>query len=355
MASTFCIIAPHVPRSNADKKTVEVITVPDNGIGNGIDNGIGNGIGNGIDNGIGNGEVVALSLENRQLLYRQKLQRVLNQLPPFSPILNRLLASLSSEDVRFSDLSSLIEKDTVLSGHVLRMVNSAAMARRSRINSISHAVSVLGLVRLRNFLLSISIARLWQGTKTTPPWSMAKFNLHGAAVALMSDLLAQNCLCNYPEGAFLAGLLHDYGRLLIATALPEQFNQIMALVQTEESSLVDCERKVIGFTHPELSAMTLKSWHLPDDIIRGVQFHHQPDAERDLIPEPNAKVLLGHIIFAADTAISHLGFHVLPCDGPPKPSRPDAQAALQLLGFRDSAVKILDEFDKEYDAIKSFF
>ena len=335
MASTFCIISSHVPRAQPDKETVELMTVP--------------------DNGIDGAQVGVLSIENRQLLYRQKLQRVLNQLPPFSPILNRLLASLSSEDVRFSDLSSLIEKDTVLSGHVLRMVNSAAMARRSRINSISHAVSVLGLVRLRNFLLSISIARLWQGTKTTPPWSMAKFNLHGAAVALMSDLLAQNCRCQYPEGAFLAGLLHDYGRLLIATALPEQFNRIMSMVQEENASLVDCEREVIGFTHPELSAMTLKSWNLPEDIIRGVEFHHQPDAEQELLAEPAKGELLGRIIFAADTAISHLGFHVLPCDGPATPSRPDAQAALELLGFRDSAVKVLEEFDKEYDAVKSFF
>ena len=300
-----------------------------------------------------------LSIENRQVLYRQQIQRVLNNLPPFSPILNRLLASLASEDVRFSELAGLIEKDTVLSGHVLRMVNSAAMARRSRINSISHAVSVLGIVRLRNFLLSLSIARMWQGTKTTPPWSMAKFNLHGAAVALMSDLLAQNCRCQYPEGAFLAGLLHDYGRLLIATALPQQFNQIMQMVRDENASLLDCEREVTGFTHPELSAMTLKTWHLPDEIVRGVEFHHDPDAEVQeeaaLLSDPPKGILLGRIIFAADTAIRHLGFHVLSIDGPSQPSRPDAQAALEMLGFRDSATKILEAFDSEYDAIKAFF
>ncbi len=193
-----------------------------------------------------------MNAENRQLLYRQKLQRVLNNLPPFSPILNRLLGSLASDDVRFSDLAGLIEKDTVLSGHVLRLVNSAAMARRSRINSISHAVSVLGLVKLRNFLLSLSIARLWQSTKTIPPWSMAQFNLHGAAVALMSDMLAQHAPCHYPEGAFLAGLLHDYGKLLIAAALPEEFLKIQRAMHDGSMSMIACERDIIGFTHPEL-------------------------------------------------------------------------------------------------------
>lgn len=296
-----------------------------------------------------------LTPENQQALHKQKLQRVLNNLPPFSPILNRLLASLASEDVRFSDLSSLIEKDTVLSGHVLRLVNSAAMARRSRINSISHAVSVLGLVRLRNFLLSLSIARLWQSTKTPAPWNTGDFNLHAAAVALMADLLAQNSHCHYPEGAFLAGLLHDYGKLLIAAALPEQFVEIVRRAREENASLVECERAVIGFTHPELSAMTLKAWNLPDEIIRGVEYHHSPDLEEINFPSESGGVHLSRIVFSADTAVRHLGIHVMNFDATTERSRPQAQASLEFLGFQSCAEKVLEEFDAEYDAIRAFF
>jgi HD-like signal output (HDOD) protein len=296
-----------------------------------------------------------INADNRQILFRQKLQRVLNNLPPFSPILNRLLGSLASEDVRFSDLATLIEKDTVLSGHVLRLVNSAAMARRNRINSISHAVSVLGLVRLRNFLLSLSIARLWQSTKTIPPWSMAQFNLHGAAVALMSDLLAQNCHCHYPEGAFLAGLLHDYGKLLIAAALPEQFLEIQKKVQEGSLTMVQCEREVTGFTHPELSAMTLKAWNLPEDIVRGVEFHHMPDEEEKILLEPASGILLGRIIFTADAVAHHLGLHVTAVEGSTETNRENAIATLEALGFGQNAQKLLDDFENEYEAIKVFF
>ena len=297
----------------------------------------------------------AMNAENRQILYRQKLQRVLNNLPPFSPILNRLLGSLAKEDVRFSDLAGLIEKDTVLSGHVLRLVNSAAMARRSRINSISHAVSVLGLVRLRNFLLSLSIARLWQSTKTNPPWSMAQFNLHGAAVALMSDILAQNTHCQYPEGAFLAGLLHDYGKLLIAAALPDQFNQIMKIFQEGQVTLIDCERELIGFTHPELSAMTMKAWNLPEEIVRGVEYHHQPDEEEKVLSEATNGMLLGKIVFTADAVVRNLGLHVITIPGQPEASREIALSTLEALGFASTATKILEEFEVEFEAIKSFF
>ncbi len=296
-----------------------------------------------------------MTAENRQMLFRQKLQRVLNNLPPFSPILNRLISSIASEDVRFSDLAGLIEKDTVLSGHVLRLVNSAAMARRSRINSIAHAVSVLGLVRLRNFLLSLSIARLWQSTKTIPPWSMAEFNLHGAAVALLSDLLAQNCHCQYPEGAFLAGLLHDYGKLLIAAALPEQFNEIVQMVIEARGTQIECEREVTGFTHPELSALTLRAWHLPEDIVRGVEFHHMPDEEEKFLTGPANGILLSRIVFTADSVARDLGLHIKAFEVPVEPSRGNAMATLEALGFSQSASTILDSFEVEYEAIRAFF
>jgi HD-like signal output (HDOD) protein len=339
MASTFCIIAIQVPHASGDKAMVETMPFAEKELGKLPPPAAAD----------------LMNAENRQVLYRQKLQRVLNNLPPFSPILNRLLGSLASDDVRFSDLASLIEKDTVLSGHVLRLVNSAAMARRSRINSISHAVSVLGLVRLRNFLLSLSIARLWQSTKTIPPWSMAQFNLHGAAVALMSDLLAQNSHCHYPEGAFLAGLLHDYGKLLIAAALPEQFLEIQKMMQDGNAPLIECERAITGFTHPELSAMTLKAWHLPDDIVRGVEFHHHPDEEAKSMIEPPSGMLLGRVIFIADVVTHHLGLHVTAVEGPQEASHENAMASLEALGFGANGSKILEDFDVEYEAIKMFF
>jgi HD-like signal output (HDOD) protein len=300
-----------------------------------------------------------LSDENRQLLYKQKLQRVLGSLPPFSPILNRLIASLASEDVRFSDLSSLIEKDTVLSGHVLRLVNSAAMARRSRINSIAHAVSVLGIVRLRNFLLSLSIARLWQNTKTVPPWNMASFNLHGAAVAQLSDLIAQNSQCQYPEGAFLAGLLHDYGKLLIAAALPIEFSTIMKRASQEGMPLLEAERSVIGFTHPELSSLTLKTWNLPEEIVRAVEYHHEPAAEEAALIEPKPGMLLSRVVNCANDAAHELGIHVFANERDPAENsgkaKANAQETLSKLGLNDQAPAILETFENEFEAIRSFF
>src|SRR5260370_24222648 len=119
----------------------------------------------------------------------------------------------------------------------------------------------------------VSMARVWNRVKLAALWLMAGFNLHSAVVAVLTDLLAQRIKVEYPEGAFVAGLLHDVGWLLIALALPEQYSKIMEMRGSGERTVVDCELEVLGFTHPELSAEALSVWKLPDPIQNAVRDH----------------------------------------------------------------------------------
>ena len=161
----------------------------------------------------------------------------LGKLPPFSPILNKLLASLAGEDVSFSKLGDLIEKDTVVAGNIMHLVNSALYARRATITSVRHALALLGMDKVRNTLLGMSISRMWSQVKTPPVWSMARFNRHSAAVAILSDQIASRIpSVIYPEGAFVGGLLHDLGRLLIALGLPDEFAQLVKIHEQSEKS-----------------------------------------------------------------------------------------------------------------------
>jgi HD-like signal output (HDOD) protein len=190
----------------------------------------------------------------------QRALAALGKLPPFSPILNKLLASLGGEDVSFAKLGDLIEKDTVVAGNILHLVNSALYARRATITSVRHALALLGMDKVRNTLLGMSISRMWSQVKTPPVWSMARFNRHSAAVAVLSDHIASKVPADYPEGAFVAGLLHDLGRLLIALGLPDEFTRLVKLHEQSERSWTACERELLGFTHAELSAAALATW-----------------------------------------------------------------------------------------------
>lgn len=277
----------------------------------------------------------------------------LGQLPPFSPVLNKLLASISSEDVRFSDLSGLIEKDTVLSGNVLRLVNSAAYARRGEINSIPHAVSVLGLHKLRNTLLGLSISRMWSAVRTPKEWSHSRFNLHSVGTAVLADHLAQVVPVNYPEGAFVAGLFHDFGKLLIATVRPGEFREVMELHALGGRSLPECEAEILGGDHATVSSMALERWNLPEPICTAVAYHHNPlanpayDKEKD-----GAQFHLSELVAAADQAVNALGISLSP--DPPK-ADDSPEAAIVAMAGPEEGPRIFAAFQKEFDSVRQFF
>src|SRR5579872_858885 len=192
--------------------------------------------------------IVTATVPAQQL--RERALRTLWQLPPFSPILNRLLATLAREDVSFVKIADLIEKDTVLAGNVLRLVNSALYGRRGAVNSVRHAASLLGVNKLRNASLGMSVTRLWNQLKMPRGWSTMRFNLHSVATGMLSDMLSQEGPVKYAEGAFAAGLFHDLGRLLIALGLPDEFKRIESLYAAGAGTRSECERTVLGFTHP---------------------------------------------------------------------------------------------------------
>ena len=281
--------------------------------------------------------------------YKEQLLAGLGRLPPFSPTLNRVLATLGREDVSFSYLSELIEKDTVLGGNILKLVNSALYNRRAEISSIRYAVTLLGVNKLRNAVLSMSVARMWTGMKTPPGWSTKQFNMHSVAVAVLCDLMVQRIPVTYQEGAFAAGLLHDLGRLLIATTLPDEYTRIMEMYGETGQVLCECEQHVIGIDHAEVSALALVSWNLPRPIRTAVRFHHAPD--EDTTQVENGETRLSAAMAAANQYINHLGISVSP-----KSQERDAplpNAFLAMMG--DSAAPVHTAFEQEFEAIRAFF
>jgi len=289
--------------------------------------------------------MLALKQEN----CRDQILRSLSGLPPFSPTLNRVMASLASEDVSFSSISDLIEKDTVLAGNILKVVNSALYGRRGTVSSVRHAVALLGVNKLRNTTLGMSIARMWARVKTPGGWSTKDFNMHSVAVAVLSDLLAQRTRVRYPEGAFIAGLLHDLGRLLIAISAADEYTEIMALYAAHDRTLCDCEREVLGLDHAEISALALSVWNLPEPIQTAVRYHHRPD--EDPTPSETGLTEISRVVFAVDSYVNCLGNHVQPKSA--EADEVSQDPFLQLAG--SAADPIVRDFEVEYEAIRKFF
>jgi len=277
---------------------------------------------------------------------REKLLASANVAPPFSPILNRLLARMAHEDVQLSELAELIEKDTVLAGNILRTVNSVLYGMVGEINSIQHAVCILGLEKVRKIALTMSFANLWRRGPDAPGWSTIRFNLHSTAVGILSDLMVQNLSAEYPEGAFLAGLFHDFGKLLIAHSLGADYEIFSRRCSEKDSDWEALEADLLGITHPELSASALERWKLPHPIVEAVRLHHAPEFT------PAACVPLGRVVQTADRCINKLGIRV---SAESAEDETGAEEELETLGLGDRAARLLDELLFELNMAKAFF
>ena len=278
----------------------------------------------------------------------QRAMGALGKLPPFSPILNKLLASLAGEDVSFSKLGDLIEKDTVVAGNIIHLVNSALYARRATITSVRHALALLGMDKVRNTLLGMSISRMWSQVKTPPMWSMARFNRHSAAVAILSDQIASRMpAAVYPEGAFVGGLLHDLGRLLIALGLPDEFARLVKLHEQSERSWTECELELLGFTHAELSAEALEKWKFPQEVQLAVRDHHKPPAF-----QAGGTIPLSVVIDAANQYVNSTGESIVAS----KLVSAEDAGAIAALGIPEENLgKLLADFKAEHAAMAAFF
>jgi putative nucleotidyltransferase with HDIG domain len=280
------------------------------------------------------------------IITRDRILGSLDKLPPFSPVLTRLLATLADEDVSFGELAAIIETDAVLAGNLLRVVNSALYGRASTINSVRHAVSIMGSVKVRNLVLGLSVSRRWAGANVPRRWNAPQFNLHSLAVAVLADLVAIETPAPYPEGAFTAGLLHDVGKLLIAIAMPEQFDQMYDFYEAGGDTTSDCELAIAGVTHADLSGAILEKWKLPKPIQEAVAYHHAPEGLGQ-----NA-LHLAHVIEIADRYINTVGIGM-----PPYRFHP-------VVGFEDShprfgldacVLKVAEAFKAEFEAVRTFF
>ena len=285
--------------------------------------------------------------------YRERATKTLGVLPPFSPILNQLLADLGKENVSYAKLSDLIEKDTVIAGNVLRLVNSGLYGRRGVINSVRNAVAVLGLNKLRNTVLGLSVARMWSQLKIAEGFSAKRLNLHSVAVAILADQLAGALPVHYPEGAFLAGLFHDVGKMLIAVGMAEEYGHIQYRYRAVDASYRECENEILGLTHEELSALAVGNWNLPEPIQTAVLFHHRPLSDAPLPGGAPNSIPLSHIVAAANHHVNGISItlqdQLRPCD---------LESKVTVDSFNltpENREAVLRDFDTEFKSIAGFF
>jgi len=282
--------------------------------------------------------------------FRAELQAAVDELPPLPLVLNRVLQLLNDSTASVAQIASMIEKDAVLSGSVLRCVNSAYFGLKSDVSSIRHAVSMLGFSTVRNLSLAFSLRRMLTGSRVPPPRLYARYSQHSLSCAMLCQYLVRySQVGEDPDTAFAAGLFHDIGKLLILSTFPDLTTRITEQYEQTDASWEDCELNLLGIGHPELSRIVMEKWKLPASLQQAVEFHHRPGD----CPAPEGQTLtLAHILEAADLYVNEYGLEIHPTKrGNPFP----ADQAFERIGLRQKLPEVLEKFKVEYESIRTLF
>lgn len=281
---------------------------------------------------------------------REQTLKCLERLPAVSPMMTQLLSRLARRDCGVAELTAVVEKDAVLSAQILRLSNSAIFGRSQPINSVRHAVALVGVGAMRKFALGASISNLFSRFRTAPSFSMARFNLHSVATGTLVELISDEIAIEPSGGAFIAGLLHDVGKLLIAVSMPKQYEDILAVVAVTGAPLIDCEREILGIDHAELSGLAIARWDLAEPIHCAARYHHEPERAKALEGTGPGKLGLTLAVHQADAFINGLGMSVFPS------AQVSGQApSLDFPGFSFSRERVISRFEQEVKGLAELF
>lgn len=269
---------------------------------------------------------------------RDKALRVLKKLPTLSAGTSRFLAALSKRDVESSKLTSVIEADPMLAPNVLQLANSGVFGRLRRIESVKHAVALLGPFTLRRYALGWTFTNLWRNLQDLPRWSTARFTMHSEATALLTDIMCDHLPVANADGAFIAGLVHDIGKFVICAEAAAHIDFIMSLRELGQQSSTEIERNVLGIDHAELSAIAANNWGMTDDICHAIHCHHEPHLDKS-----DADLTLSFALYKADRFVNGLGLGYLSAP-------PDSATDLDLPGYEPGVEQSLGAFETAWKA-----
>lgn len=174
------------------------------------------------------------------------------------------------------DIGHVISQDPDLTARLLKLVNSSLYGFEQRIETVSRAIMMVGLRELQNMVWASTAVETF--SKLPPSEvNMASFWRHSIFSAVVARILARECNVLHPERMFVAGLLHDIGRLLLFTKCPDEVIEISKLQEQDPTvPLHELETQVLGYEHAELAAALMAQWNLPPSLREAVQFHHEP-------------------------------------------------------------------------------
>lgn len=229
---------------------------------------------------------------------KQDLLGMVERMPAFPQSVNKVIELTSDINCSPKQLVQIIEHDPVMTMKMLKLVNSPYFGLRSNISSINHALVYLGLNTVKNMALSIATVGMLK--KFQSPWfNSDDFLLHSLLVATIARKLGESLPRDKhdPTDFFIAGLLHDFGKLVFVEFMKDKFHQALDMAHSKAVPLHEAETAIMSVSHADVGAMLGEFWGLPAELNMCILDHHH------FQQEPNA---LTDCVFVANQVAKHL-------------------------------------------------
>jgi putative nucleotidyltransferase with HDIG domain len=233
----------------------------------------------------------------------KRLIRLIEDTPdlPTIPRVTMEVAHLvDSPTTSASTVAHALARDQALTAKVLKMANSAFYGAPRKISTVTDAIVLLGMHTIRNMTMAVSCQEVLDREVISYAIRRGDLWKHSMCVGFAAQQIAKKARYRITEEAFVAGLLHDIGKVLISTYLSKEFSDVMLRAQESNQEFSVSEQDILGFDHAEVGARLTEHWNLPSHLVEAIRYHHTPSLQEP----PNA---LTSIVHLADVLCITLG------------------------------------------------
>ena len=215
-------------------------------------------------------------LINQKFAFK-RIKIFISRMPSLSTTTTKVLQICNSPTTSPNDLSRVISLDPVLTGNVLKLVNSAYYSLRSQVTTLTRAIIMLGLNTIKNLVLSTSILNSIGGKRSFQALHMNDFWTHSVCVGVASKFIAKrmDVPTSLHEEYFVAGLLHDLGKIPLNSIFPDAYGHVLRKADPQQGPLFNVEKELLGISHAVVGKMIAEKWQLNQALNDAISFHHE--------------------------------------------------------------------------------
>lgn len=270
----------------------------------------------------------------------------LGELPASPAVVQTVMNITSDFNADIHDLSKALSADQALTAKVLKLSNSSFYGRSQAVATLEEAIVILGFFTLRSLIVATATHQIFGDNDINSP--QHKLWEHSLATAMAARMIAEKVRPEKIEEAFIAGLMHDLGKLVFLQKMPEDFDRIIATAENGDGTFVDLEETTFGFSHADLGRVLMIKWSFPAELTDSVMDHHNPGSV-----DSNGNISLAHIVNVANDLAKSIEVGFTDPDNATRLS--DNTFASQIGMNQDSLEKLSAELKDIFETEKSMF